>query len=219
MPETETHGPLQARAVEALLDRHLGPVRAPAELWDRVQGASSRGSDRRLVWALATAVLVLIAAAGLYTHGAGARDETAAFQALVRGADSLEFLSASGPAMRTWIRNQTGMDVPLQSAPEVTLIGAHLVEPGTIEIAYRIGERRAALVVSADGSKDGPQHWTVGARHREEAKVSGTVGALSWTRAGQRYILACAVPGDLQAACLICHADGRANTQWQTAVN
>jgi hypothetical protein len=213
MPGTETHGTLRVGSVEDLLDRHLGPVRAPAELWGRVQGGPARGFDRRLAWALGSALLILAAAAGVYVRHANVPDEAAAFQALARGADSLELLSAGGPEIRTWVRNQTGMDVPLQTTPALEPIGARVLGPGVVEIDYRVGEHRAALVVTRDTNRDSRDHWNI------SAKLHGSMSSLSWTIAGQRYLLACAVPADLHVACRICHADGLANTQWDTALN
>lgn len=174
--------------LEPELQRGLGEVTAPPELWDRVQGAkavSSRENNRMLVWAMAAAVVVM--AVGLSVL----RRESVASTPLTSD-------RCQNPAqLRAWVRAQTGLDLPLRadSSPSIRLISARNAR-GRVEIVYRAGNRDAMLLVSrADaGSRNAPHN-----------RVNGNVS--SWVMDGQRLTLACADPAALQLACKLCHLD------------
>lgn len=60
--------------LEQILERHLRGTAAPEELWDRIQSPAevqARGPRRQMVWALATALLVLAALWGWNARGEG----------------------------------------------------------------------------------------------------------------------------------------------------
>ena len=60
--------------LEQILERHLRGTAAPEELWDRIQSPAevqSWSPRRQMVWALATALLVLAALWGFNAHGEG----------------------------------------------------------------------------------------------------------------------------------------------------
>ena len=60
--------------LEQVLERHLRGTAAPEELWDRIQGPEDVESStprRQMVWALATALLVLAALWGWNARGEG----------------------------------------------------------------------------------------------------------------------------------------------------
>ena len=98
--------------------------------------------------------------------------------------------------LRTWVKANTGLDVPLRGAPpaSIQLIGARNLGE-RVEIAYRAGDRDAVLLVArANGVPDMPH-----------SNLGGT--ASSWVMNGQRYTLACDNPADLQLACKLCHLD------------
>lgn len=166
--------------IEAELRRELRPVRAPEELWERVQrreAVVSRGG-RGYVWLLAAAAMVMVVL----------------FLARPRG----EFRSGDAARIRAWLQLHTGLDVPLQASTALRLVGAKGTD-GRAEIACRIGDRDAKLVVSRAraGLVEASAHQTY---------MGGK--ALSWAMRGQLYTLACASPEDLQVACMLCHAGG-----------
>jgi hypothetical protein len=173
--------------LEPELQRGLRPVSAPAELWDRIQGqhAAAPGrvevrENRRLVWAMAAAVVV--AAIGL-----------SLVQRQRAAVPQIAFHCQNPAQLRAWVRANTGLDVPLRARPaaSIQLIGARNVSEGAA-IAYRAGNHDALLLVArADGMATVPH-----------SRVSGDVS--TWVMNGQRFTLACA---DLQLACKLCHLD------------
>jgi hypothetical protein len=165
--------------LEAELQRGLRRVSAPAELWDRVQSAqpvrptTRKKAHRALAWAIAAVALLF--AAGV---------------SQVKSASNPQFagLRCQNPAeLRAWVRANTGLDVPLRAAssPELQLQGAREVANG-VEIAYRTGNRDAALLVS---------------------RADGAANISHWMMDGQRYTLTSDSPADLQMACKLCHLD------------
>jgi hypothetical protein len=164
-------------SIESMLGDALGPVRAPGELWDRVNGTGARkaGVDHRLAWAMAAAVVVV----GLLSFGRG---------------DAIR--SSEPAAVRAWVLARTGADVPLAGGE---VVGARM-RRGTVEIDYRAG---TLMVTRASGAGADSAHWV-------RADYQGR-SSFSWVMGGQSYTLACAVPGDLEAGCRLCHAEGVVN--------
>jgi len=166
--------------VEAELRKGLQPVRAPGELWERIQQRDvelpSRG--RRYVWMLAAAAMATVVL----------------FVARPRG----EMRSGDAARIREWVQLHTGLNVPLEASTALRLVGAKGTE-GRAEIACRVGDRDVKLVVSRAraGVVEASAHQTY---------KGGK--AVSWTMRGQLYTLACATPEDLQVACMLCHAGG-----------
>jgi len=177
--------------LEPQLQDGLREVAAPPELWDRVRAARvtpPKQSSRKLVWAMAAAVVVAVVALSMLP----ARRET-----ITGASQRIDFHCQNPAQLRAWVKAHTGLDVPLRSAPPATieLIGARNLG-ASAEIAYRAGNRDALLLVSrADaGSANVPHNRT-----------SGNVS--SWVMAGQRFTLACNDSGSLQLACKLCHLD------------
>jgi hypothetical protein len=170
-----------------LLEHGLHPVTAPPELWDRLQNskaASSREGNRMLVWAMAAAVVLIVAGLSLIQR------DNAAYQ--------LSSDHCENPAqLRAWVRARTGLDLPFraESSASIQLIGARNVG-GRVEISYRAGNRDAVLLVS---------RAEAGAANVPHSRASGNVSA--WVMAGQQFTLACADPAALQLACKLCHLD------------
>ena len=169
--------------LEHVLERHLGRTNAPEELWDRIQRPPEPGSwspRQGMVWALATAVLLLAAFWGLNARG-----------------ERVELRSADTAQIREWINTATGLDVPLpaKTPPSVRLICARVVN-GDAEIDYRAGNRDATLLVSRVGSASSGD-----AGHRF---LRGDLGVTIWTMGSQLYTLSGA-SGDSRAACTLCH--------------
>lgn len=117
-----------------ILERNLGRVSAPAELWDRV--VSGEAPKRRSVWmpwVLAVAC-ASVAMAGIFYRPA---------------------LRSNDPAqVREWVKAHTGMDVPLARQQTVQLTGARVVKAGKVEIGYKSG---VVLISKADAGA----HWGV----------------------------------------------------------
>jgi hypothetical protein len=164
----------QTDTIEQILEQNLGPVEAPEELWNRIaqgrQVARSAAPVRKLAWALATAVVV----AGITWN-------------LPRP----EFQSEDPAQIRAWVKQRTGLDLPLASshAAPVHVAGVRVKSGGAVEVAYRDGSRKATFIVSRTVAGE-KAHWSSG---------------------GQSYSLACAIPADLDGACRLCHADAELN--------
>jgi hypothetical protein len=115
-----------------MLERNLGRVQAPAELWDRVVTArESKRSRAWLPWVMAAAC-ASVAMAGIFYRPA---------------------VQSSDPALiHEWVKARTGMDVPLAGQHAMQLTGARVVKSGKVEIGYKSG---VILVSKAEGSA----HW------------------------------------------------------------
>ena len=199
----------QNSAVEALLERHLGPVTSPRELWTRIQNPSRIAPRhtvaRKLAWALAAVVVFAGTVSSFREPKAFARNEAAALQALTQGTDDLEFRSAKATEIRAWVRMRTGIEIPLPEISPVQLMGARVAAAGTVEVAYRVGDRPVSLVVSKTNAA-----FFETDRHRKLRRESlQDARTYSWAAGGQRFTLACAAPGGLEAACSLCHVDGK----------
>ena len=111
--------------MEPVLERHLGPVPAPEELWDRVRGP--RRKTAVFGWKLAFAAM-LVVATGWALHPRGVSIE-----------------SERAGEIREWVRARTGLDVPLAASARVC--GGRVVG-GSAEIRYRVRDREAILLVA-----------------------------------------------------------------------
>ena len=169
--------------LEDALRKHLGPVNAPAELWERVQEGQAGQAVWRfpMAWA-AAAVMLVMAVAGWALWRTGTRPT--------------EIRSANATEVHDWVLVNSGLDVPLAAKPSslVEILGASIDRAGKLIaiITYQVGEMRATLLVSKDSSGRSPH--------------KGTEMASTWTMGGQSYTLAVAGPGDLRTACLLCHS-------------
>jgi len=174
--------------LEPELRRGLREVAAPPDLWNRIQAPQAVSSNRRnraMVWAMAATVMLAAVGLSLVRPPARVASQQMAFH-------------CENPAeLRAWVRANTGLDVPLQTAPpaSIQLIGARNLG-ASVEIAYRAGNRDALLSVSrADAATANLPH----------GQVSGNES--SWVADGQRFTLAAASSADLQLACKLCHLD------------
>jgi hypothetical protein len=177
--------------LESALGRELEKVAAPAELWQRVQrpAARRRAVVGRLAWAFVLGLAVVAAAGlGLRTHAS-------------HTAGVAELRSDDPVQIRGWVRGSTGLDVALPGvlAPAVRLTGARIVNAGvpSVEVAYRVGDREATLLVTrAAGSGD--------VRHADLRAVSED-GKITWAMHGQVYTLSTGGLEEARTACLLCH--------------
>lgn len=110
------------------LERHLRPVTAPDELWDRVQNPRARRPV--IAWKLAFAAMVVMATAWAL------HPRTASFE------------SDRAGDIRDWVKARTGLDIPLSPAAPLHLCGSRVMGDGTAEIRYRLHDREATLLVA-----------------------------------------------------------------------
>jgi hypothetical protein len=173
--------------IETVLERKLDRVAAPEELWERIDNRSltvavqterSHIRDRVpvLSWAVVGAILVVVLVWGF------------------RPRRDLVIQSDSATQIREWVKANAGLDVSLAESPQIRLTGARLLR-GDLEIACRVGDHRAKLLVSKGNST--LQHGA------QPTKAGSTV---SWGLTGRVYTLACATPEDLKIACMLCHS-------------
>jgi len=192
---------------EPELSRHLGPVQAPDELWDRVHGVRvvKQRPSRGMTWHWAAAALAMIAvvAGATVWQNREISGEELAVRALSRTPDQLQFRSADLAELRTWVKSDTGMDLPLpvRTAASVQLLGAYVNRKGTptAEISYRVAGVDATLVVSQIPLEGDGRHVFI-----KSGSFHGT-NFQSWTMRGQMYTIASA---DARAGCLLCHSTG-----------
>lgn len=173
--------------LEEILDRHLGQVAAPEELWRRVAAGTrpqrSRPLSRRLAWSAALSMAAAMVAGGL------------AWTLHPRSNAALE--SANAGEIRTWVQAQTGLEVPLRDSASVRLMGAHVTNHA-VEIAYRTGGHEGTLTVERSaGMVD---------NHRSAVEGSTEAKLISWAMRGQFFTLACDDAEQAHAACLLCHS-------------
>jgi len=203
---------------EPELARHLGPVKAPDQLWDRVQGAASAGRSVSSVrtgqtgwnpawgWVSAAALVALAAGLTVWLNREPSREMTSeqiAVRALSRTPDQLQFRSPDLSELRAWVKNDTGMDVPLpvRTASSVQMVGAYVSrkKTTTAEISYRVDGTNVALVVSKIPAQGDGRHAFVKGGSYHGANFQ------SWTMRGQMYTIASA---DARVGCLLCHSAG-----------
>ena len=170
--------------IETVLGRKLDRVAAPEGLWERIDNRSltvavqtERPRLQGLAWAFVAAMLVVVLVWGF------------------RPRRDLVMQSDSATQIREWVKANAGLDIPLLGhSGQVRLTGARLMR-GDVEIACRVGDHQAKLLVSKGNLS--LQHGI------QSTKARNTV---SWGMAGRSYTLACATPEDLKIACLLCHS-------------
>jgi hypothetical protein len=185
-------------SLDAVLRRHLGRLSAPDELWDRVvlPRVEHRTLHRPVVWILAASALtasVFAAAWGYHPHPLSLKENP-------------EFRSNQASDIQAWVRNRTGLDLPLRDRPNpsIQMMGASVVESSgpTIAVRYRAGGQAFVLLVSRAGSQRSSTH-----RHADlNIAMLQNARAVSWTMAGQSYSLASPSVDGWQAACSVCHS-------------
>ena len=197
--------------IEEELSRHLGPVNAPVELWDRVQnpGSGRRAPRPVRMWpAWAAAATLVVVALGVtwalrVQTGSKLSNEELAVQAVLRGPDGLDLHSGQASEIRAWVKAGTGIDLPeqMRSSGSVRLYGASTIRKDvpTAQLLYRVGDMDVALVVSKMGSGQDVPHSVVAMGSDKGTKYQ------SWLMHGQRYTVAAA---NSAVACFLCHAAG-----------
>src|SRR5579862_5380425 len=126
-----------------MYEEALARVQAPEELWRRI-AQDSPGPPagllhralraKKLTWALAAAAL---------------------FTAIAWNLPQPDFQSHDPAQIRAWVKEKTGLDLPLAHSAAVQVTGARL-KHNTIEISYLAGNRRGSIAVS----QTEPAHWS-----------------------------------------------------------
>ena len=174
--------------VEPVLREGLPRVSAPSELWDRVSLPTPETPPsqpaRTFVWMLAAASIaasVVAVAWGYYPHARA------------------DFRPMHTAELREWIRNRTGVDLPIASMPEtkIQIVGVSLEPSGSVEVRYRVADKDAVLSIKPA---------TNGRPHAELREIERAT-TVSWFAAEHAFTLTVHRAGDMQSACLICHAD------------
>jgi hypothetical protein len=157
--------------IEPALARHLDPVAAPEELWERVRNPGvmrkKKGVHTSVNAARVGACAAILLLAWLFVGHRGLR-------------------SNDPGEIRGWVQAKAGIDVPLRARPAGVQLKGASVSKGTVEIAYKVGNRDGRLMVGGRGVASGPRVFT-------------------WSMGGHTYSLECATPEDLKIACGLCH--------------
>jgi hypothetical protein len=176
--------------LEAVLVRHLGPVKAPPELAWRAglspggisAAPAAKAGQAKWPQPLAAGVAAVAAVALLF---------------LWFRPPSSDLRSTDPVQISAWLRSRS-FDVPLrQDPPSVIRLTSARVKGSIAEIDYQVAGRGARLTVSP-----------------ASATAPGT-GAYHIVRShlvrGQLFTLACAFPQDAHTACLLCHMGAQVN--------
>ncbi len=205
--------------LQAGLRTHLARQQAPEALWGQVRQRMARNQVRtsdaeaglplfRLGPVLAVAAALLVAVGGYFALHQTQTLETIATSALEYRPEQLDFQSSDAEAIRRWLIEETGVDVPLppQHNDMVRLLGANAVPSPTVsgakiaEISYRVGDQGASLIVANDPSAN-----PVYPMHQAAEVADRAARVTSWSLAGQNFAVAWTEQGAMEAACLLCH--------------
>jgi hypothetical protein len=209
--------------LESELTRQLGPVSAPAALWQQIHEQRRPLRVRPhpwLAWSIAAAALVLVLSGAIWRQRAN-RSPSADLEALseselrdmANGTRQMELRSADPGEIQRWVKAEVGLNVRLtgHSMPgngAIRLLGAGIIRRERFPvafIAYRAGNDFAAMLV-ADAHAGlsgiaGPGH--AASRMRSD----GDVLLYSWRLGTDDYAIAFGSTRQPERACLICHAE------------
>jgi hypothetical protein len=176
--------------LEAVLVRHLAPMKAPPELtvgqpigFRRLPPAQADLARRRQWFQPLAACVSALAAVAIFL--------------LWFRPPSSDLHSTDPVQISAWLKSRS-FDVPLRRdpPPSIRLASAH-VEGSTAEVDYQIAGRGARLTVSpASATAPSPGTYHIVRRHLVR---------------GQLFTLACAASQDARTACLLCHMGTQVN--------
>jgi hypothetical protein len=183
--------------LELKLAEGLSPVRAPQELWERVNRPGKRPSASHNastgIWAWTTFASV-VAATLAVTFAIPSPSLSQLAAAELANSRPADFKSADPREIEQWLRAHASIDVVIPAATRVQLTGARTLDRGGArigEVLYRVAGRDAVLLVGRAGKLDAPS------RH----------GAPVWKAHGEIYALAYSVSAESSLACKLCHLD------------
>jgi hypothetical protein len=183
--------------MELDLAESLAPVRAPEDLWRRIDRATvaspSRPARRSIAWGWLTGIALAAAAlAVMFAAPAPSLTQLAASE-LARG-NAADFRSSDPHEIARWLRDNAAVNVSIPSATKVEITGARCIQQRGVrigEVLYRVAGRSALLLV----------------RHEPAAHTETGHGQPSWAAHGQLYALAFSDNAQSHLACKLCHLD------------
>lgn len=201
----------QNRNLERVLTKHLAPVEAPQELWNRVRQSGAPAHTHSMWTAWVTVAATITLSVGGWAYWQLHRENPVSIQAMALSAlkhksADMELRTDDASTVRQWVKANAGIDIPLppRHSSWVKIVGASISGSSSdkiAEVSYQVGEYQAALLVAKDktGAKSYPSHEIRPSDPLETARVS------SWSMKGQSYTLAWRAPGEARVACLLCH--------------
>jgi hypothetical protein len=186
--------------LELDLAHQLAPVKAPDELWQRVEGAiqtAPAGPGNRSKWLPIAAILMVMAGASAMWMFAKAPEPFLDLQHLAAldldNQERLDLRSSNPGEIAEWARREAGVELAIAPSPSTRLIGGRILRQRDCKIAsiaYQVNGQSARLLVAH------VSHTPTGAH-----------GGPTWQAAGQSYALVMAPGGRAEGACRICHND------------
>lgn len=125
--------------IDLQLAHSLAPVKAPDQLWARIEAASAAAPARRAV-AIRWAFPVAVAACALLL--------LARLAAVELRTPRAEFASNDAVAVEHWLAHEAGIPVPLRPSDGVHITGARMVKRGVAAVSYEVNGRKASVLVA-----------------------------------------------------------------------
>jgi len=127
--------------IDLQLAHSLGPVKAPEDLWSRIESAHTRsGPVRRNTASTMTlgrwAVPVAIAACVMVLLARPTREK------------QFELTSSDPARLQRWLAHEAGIAVPLRPTEGVRIERARLVRKGVVEVSYQVDGASATAVIA-----------------------------------------------------------------------
>ena len=192
--------------LEQELAASLGPVRAPASVWYRVEAALDARPARRRPWGMWAAVGLGAAClcAAIWMIPRGPASAVAIHQEFWRRPGGLDLAKCQPATLQGWLAQSVGLAVKLAARPApdpdgIEIAGARRLADGRAAIFYRVGKYPVTLLVQHAGATGSKQ-----VRTRNLERAGATV--FEWGAHGQAYTLVSSLPNGGQQACHICHA-------------
>ncbi len=213
--------------LEQNLAAHLGMVRAPDSLWERVEAAlepRETTSVRGSAWRLAACLAVAAAAAAIwFAHRrpeSPSTLEAAAMrvhQEFLGHPERLDLRTQSAAELRNWLGENSSLTAavalarPQPDPDALELVGARWISfqgQRVAAIAYRVGVFPATLLIARARDLEPRQRESLTRKHIVVRNVEGTAWKLfSWETHGQVYALVSSLPDHSQRACVLCHVE------------
>ena len=146
----------QNRNLERVLTKHLAPVEAPQELWNRIRQPERTSAHTHSLWtAWAAAAATIALSVGGWAYWQLHREnpvsiQTMALSALKHQSGDMELRTEDATAVRQWVKSHSGLDIPMlpRHSSWVKIIGASITgsDDKIAEVSYQVGEYKAALL-------------------------------------------------------------------------
>lgn len=185
--------------LELELAERMAPVRAPHELWRRVE-EGRRPAARHTGWQLSArmafcSVVALVGLGAATTWGLVDRHKPMDYGRMaleeLQGSEVAVLRSSNAAEVSGWLGRQVGIDVNIPQTDGARITGARVVERGGVrmgEVLYQVKGTAAELRVGKANTVAALGH-----------------GHRTWQSRGVSYALACAAPESARLECLLCH--------------